>query len=410
MDRIECTVCNKEMRKSMNKMERHWKSHHEDRLQKGEKVSQKIPSKGIINLDKYFSKTKKKKDEVEESVEIDGEEIGEDDATQLEVVEEEVVDEVKAADTGCRKRPASTSLSSDSENENPTKKDKENFVEIVKRGLADLNSKLTGIDKKVDDLKEEVRHKKEVVGRKQKTPLDKNNNKEHETKDMFESSKTIEELEDVLIKLEIVKEPDVEEGVDGFYCVVCFDSSRPNWTNKGQVTGVFRLKKAGTEDEEDTQSVPFRRLKEHIRNHLKTKTHTQKKDIQQTKIKASLLKQSREKLVGMNVFRERYLGIMQSKSRLDFEEDMLRAKLNGEDVGDQNHSDDFAKKLDFAIYSEMKAQMKEQMEAKLDATDKKRPAGFMMDKMTPSKRTGQMHGVVIPVPENPLTQVITLHF
>jgi hypothetical protein len=58
----------------------------------------------------------------------------------------------------------------------------------------------------------------------------------------------------------------------------------------------------------------------------------------------------------------------------------------------------------------MKAQMKEQMEAKLDATDKKRPAGFMMDKMTPSKRTGQMHGVVIPVPENPLTQVITLHF
>ena len=65
MDRIECTVCNKEMRKSMNEMERHWKSHHEDRLQKGEKVSYKIPSKGIINLDKYFSKTKKKKVEVE---------------------------------------------------------------------------------------------------------------------------------------------------------------------------------------------------------------------------------------------------------------------------------------------------------------------------------------------------------
>ena len=83
----------------MNEMERHWKSHHEDRLQKGEKVSYKIPSKGIINLDKYFSKTKKKKDEVEESVEIDGEEIGEDDATQLEVVEEEVMTEVKAADT-----------------------------------------------------------------------------------------------------------------------------------------------------------------------------------------------------------------------------------------------------------------------------------------------------------------------
>ena len=30
------------------------------------------------------------------------------------------------------------------------------------------------------------------------------------------------------------------------------------------------------------------------------------------------------------VFQEK--GIKQSKSRLDFEEDMLRAKLNGEDV------------------------------------------------------------------------------
>ena len=96
----------------------------------------------------------------------------------------------------------------------------------------------------------------------------------------------------------------------------------------------------------------------------------------------------------MNVFRERYLGIMQSKSRLDFEEDMLRAKLNGADVGDINHSDDFAKKLDVAIYTEMKANMKEVMETKLEATDEKRPAGMMMDKMTPSKRTGQMHGVV----------------
>ena len=37
------------------------------------------------------------------------------------------------------------------------------------------------------------------------------------------------------------------------------------------------------------------------------------------------------KTLGMNVFRERYMGIMQSKSRLDFEEEMLSAKINGPD-------------------------------------------------------------------------------
>ena len=38
----------------------------------------------------------------------------------------------------------------------------------------------------------------------------------------------------------------------------------------------------------------------------------------------------------------------------------------------------------------------------LDATDNKRPAGIVFDKMTPNKRTGQIHGLIFPVPENPL--------
>ena len=137
---------------------------------------------------------------------------------------------------------------------------------------------------------------------------------------------------------------------------------------------------------------------------MKSKYHNQKKEVRDNKMKVIKTKKNREKTDGMNVFRNRYLGIKQSKSRVDFEEDMLKAKLNGEDVGDMNHSRKFAKQLDDAIYSEMKENMKEKMNEKLDATEKKRPAGLMMDKMTPSKRTGQMHAVVIPVPENSHSQ------
>ena len=136
--------------------------------------------------------------------------------------------------------------------------------------------------------------------------------------------------------------------------------------------------------------------------------HGQKKLILETKSKMDEKKQERMKTVGMNVFRERYMGIMQSKSRLDFEEDILRAKMNGQDVGDQNHSRKFAKSLDESLYKEIKENMKESMGKELDATGKRRPAGLMMDKMTPLKRTGQMHAVVIPVPENPLHQVSLL--
>ena len=56
------------------------------------------------------------------------------------------------------------------------------------------------------------------------------------------------------------------------------------------------------------------------------------------------------------------------------------------DVSDMNHSREFAKKIDGNVYEIMKDTRKN-MNIKLDATDKTRPAGLMMDKMTPNRRT-----------------------
>ena len=42
----------------------------------------------------------------------------------------------------------------------------------------------------------------------------------------------------------------------------------------------------------------------------------------------------------------------------------------------------------------------------LEAKDRRRPAGLLMDKMTPNKQTGQMHACVIQVPENQVTCLI----
>ena len=44
------------------------------------------------------------------------------------------------------------------------------------------------------------------------------------------------------------------------------------------------------------------------------------------------------------------------------------------------------------------------MQTRLDSTQQRRPVGLLMDKMTPNKQNGQIHAVVIPVPENPLSQ------
>ena len=64
--------------------------------------------------------------------------------------------------------------------------------------------------------------------------------------------------------------------------------------------------------------------------------------------------QSRSKIVGLNVFRLRYNGIKQHESRATFIEDIFTAKLIGTDVGNINHSGDFARELDKSIYETMK--------------------------------------------------------
>ena len=62
MERIQCTVCSKEVKKNKVEMERHWQAKHEDRLERGEKVSYKIPSTGTKTLAFFgFKKTDSKK-------------------------------------------------------------------------------------------------------------------------------------------------------------------------------------------------------------------------------------------------------------------------------------------------------------------------------------------------------------
>ena len=283
----------------------------------------------------------------------------------------------------------------DRESDSQQKKQKLDIVRIFNK-LNQMDSEIDEMKQKLDSDDSKQEQKKEV-----KTP----NAEEDNLDAKMYSINSIEELESNLESLHIKKEEEVKDDVDGFFCSLCFDGSKPNWNNKNQ-SGTLKFNKAkNTAETSGNQSMELRNLKCHIKIHVASKNYKQKKEIQENKIKMDKERKSREPIAGMNVYRIRYLGIQQSKSRIDFEEDMLKAKLNEEVVGNLNHSRMFAAKLDEAIYSEMKEIIKENMNKELDVTGTKRVVGLMMDKMTPNKRTGQMHGVVLPVPENPLGQV-----
>ena len=108
--------------------------------------------------------------------------------------------------------------------------------------------------------------------------------------------------------------------------------------------------------------------------------------------------------MGLNLFRIRYTGIKQHQPRTAFEENIVTAKLGGVDVGDINHSRKFAKEIDTSVFETMKEDLKIALNDELEATGEKRPLGLTFDKMTPAKETGQVHAIIIPVPENQMSQ------
>lgn len=108
----------------------------------------------------------------------------------------------------------------------------------------------------------------------------------------------------------------------------------------------------------------------------------------------------------MNLFRIRYNEIMHGNSYNSFESDVLTAKLNKCEVGDLNRSSMFAKALTKDIAATMDVNLKEALSQKLDCTNQKPPVGMVMDKMTPNKRIGQIHAILVPVPSNPLSDVM----
>ena len=383
---VLCTVCEQRMRKDT--VTRHWNNKHKVRLSRGEKPAWKLPTKGVNPLEKLgFSQ---KQDVGGVAVEVHDEDMeGEDDIDMEEENNNEETEDKNKEDR---------EYHSDAESP-PSKKIKVdaigNFMKKFEQKIDDMGNNLKAqIDRKFENLEK---------ANKEKT-VESTESSSESLSNIVINCKDIDQLDEKLVKLGLKKEH-VKEDYDGYYCDICFEDTNPDWNNLHGVSGAFLFNvKEDCEDNSDNQSRVFRNLKINIKLHLERKTHQLKLEVLRRKERQSKEIRSRQKSIGMNIFRIRYQGIKQGKSRTNFEEDILTARLNKVDVGDQNHSRKFAKKLDDGIYSAMKAMLKDNLNNKLDATEEKRPAGLIMDKMTPRRRTGQIHGIVIPIPENPLTQ------
>jgi hypothetical protein len=277
-------------------------------------------------------------------------------------------------------------------------------VHYLEKKLGEFGEKLfQKVDERINNLEKFVKE-----GKSEQTSVpDKSDNSEERMIDVMMSSMDLESVEKSLDDLGFGKVEETDTEVV-FFCLACFENNPPPPADKN-VNGCFTLDLTTFAYQKlskpEQQPRSLRNLKVNIKSHVqKTQYHKHKVEEKIRKEKIFSDKISRNKTVGLNLFRIRYTGLKQHQPRLAFEESVLTAKLNGTDVGNLNHSRMFAKEIDVALFETMKDDLKEALTTKLDATNEKRPMGLLFDKMTPAKETGQIHAIMIPVPENNLAQ------
>ena len=192
-------------------------------------------------------------------------------------------------------------------------------------------------------------------------------------------------------------------------CISCNQTSTPHSRLGNKNVGVFTfdLHSYMTDFEQNPKIQPrrFVNLKKNIVNHeTKSQLHLSLKERDYLNDKAKKEEQSRNEKIGLNLFNLRYTGIMQGSSYLYFEDDVYTANINGTDTGNINNSRHFAKSLTECTFSVIKGMIAQNLGKLLDATNKLRPVGMVADKITPNKRTGHIIALIIPTPENPLSQ------
>ena len=200
-----------------------------------------------------------------------------------------------------------------------------------------------------------------------------------------------------------------DEESETITCVLCNQSSVPNIRVRDSKVGVFSLDmsvyRSKVELEPNKQPRMFSNLKHSMVKHVQeSQIHRGLKEESIKQQNETRMRQCRNEKIGLTLFKIRYNGIMHGSSYQNFEEDVLTAHLNGVDTGDINNGCDFAKDLTRNIVDVMKEKLAENLSKDLAATARKRPVGLVSDKITPNKRTGHITALILPVPENPLTE------
>ena len=101
-----------------------------------------------------------------------------------------------------------------------------------------------------------------------------------------------------------------------------------------------------------------------------------------------------------------YQNIKERCSYAKYSRDVAAADLNGEEVGNRNHGEDFSKNISDDMGTEAKIELTKYFRRVLPCTVELPPVMFTSDKMTMKKKTGHISGGITPDVADPLSDIM----
>ena len=124
-------------------------------------------------------------------------------------------------------------------------------------------------------------------------------------------------------------------------------------------------------------SQEFRNLKKHIKRHLMQEIHLSNVEKWEREESKRSSRETRCHAIGMRIAWICYAGYQSGMSSREYEKDILKAKLNGLDVGDINHSKEFYSNFRCFVANEVRSCLSSYFTSRLQPTGFLPPGGLI---------------------------------
>ena len=184
-------------------------------------------------------------------------------------------------------------------------------------------------------------------------------------------------------------------------CDICAESTDSK--DPKQVTGCFNYSADLGTDFSESRNMPesFRKLKSHLKDHIDSTSHRNSvhRSVQTEKSTQHLM--SRSLRVGLAVARTAYIVYRNAFGMAKFEDLISLQNLNGQDMGQLNHSKRFATEFRNSVAAVIKLRAVQFLSTPLEQTGHRPAVNLCADKGTYKHRTRQLTALLLIAPDSP---------